>query len=214
MAEAAMRSRPSNLARQSWSGSTGAGPHDRRRQTEPSAVRRVVESNKVYFHRGEMDIDIIIRKAENADILIIVKFLRCMLEEMASASGHRASADESEWEHFHESIRPEIKNQDHIFLIARITKPDLTFVGFLEARIKSRMFAFEPKRVLHIHSLYVDEAYRRIGVGQALLESAIEWGKNMGCDEAELSVLVKNSAQSLYEKLGFRPFEIEMLRKL
>ncbi len=161
-----------------------------------------------------MKIDISIRKAQNADIPIIVKYLRCMLEEMASSSGHRVSTDESEWEHIHESILPEIKNQDHIFLIARITKPNLTPVGFLEARIKSRMFAFEPKRVLHLHSLYVDEAHRRIGVGQALLESAIECGKNMGCEEAELNVLVKNSAQSLYEKLGFRPFEIEMLRKL
>ena len=183
-------------------------------QTEPVTVERKVVFTEVNFNRGEMEIDISIKKAENEDIPIIVKYLRCMLEEMASASGHRASNDESEWGQIHESILPEIKNQDHIFLIARSAKPNLTPVGFIEARIINRMFVFDPKRVLHIHSLYVDKGNRRIGVGQALLESVIEWGKNMGCEEAELSVLVKNSARSLYEKLGFRPFEIEMLRKL
>jgi len=71
---------------------------------------------------------------------------------------------------------------------------------------------FEPKQILHIHAVYLLEAHRRKGIGQALLEAILDWGQKSDCVEAELNTLVRNPARSLYEKLGFSEFEIKMIR--
>jgi len=158
--------------------------------------------------------ELLIKKAESGDIPTIVEYLRFMMEEMASTGGHQISKNESEWGNLNEYISKELMNQEHIFIMAKRAVPSMQSVGFVEARIKTLSFMFEPKRILHIHSLYVDKTNRRVGIGRALLESAIEWGQGLGCEEVELSVLIGNSAQSLYKKLGFQTCELEMLRKL
>jgi len=43
-----------------------------------------------------------------------------------------------------------------------------------------------------------------------LLEAVLEWGREKGCAEAELNMLVSNPARRLYEKLGFKEFQLEM----
>ena len=106
------------------------------------------------------------------------------------------------------------QSPEHAHLLAQATGPEPTPVGWAFVRAKDRDALFEPARLLHIHALYVSPAYRRQGIGRALLHAALEWGRSVGCTEAELSVLVKNPARSLYQKLGFRAFEIEMTRKL
>ena len=56
-----------------------------------------------------------------------------------------------------------------------------------------------------ITSIAVDPAYRRQGVGRALIARAIEHLREHGVDEADLEVGVTNRpAQALYEALGFR----------
>lgn len=158
--------------------------------------------------------EVSIREAEIEDIPIIVRFLRGMLEEMTLTGGHAASKDEAEWGRIEGTIAQEVKKKDHLYLLAERAAPNLAPIGFAEARIVSRASVFEPKRVLHIHALYVDEVHRRGGAGQALLEATLGWGRGSGCQEAELSVLVGNSARALYGKLCFRPFEVEMVCKL
>jgi GNAT superfamily N-acetyltransferase len=161
-----------------------------------------------------MSMTFTIRKAESRDSSIIVTYLRRMIEEMSAGGGRRASPNESEWKHLQESIKNEMDNPEHLFLIAERTASHPEGVGFAEARITNRAIVFEPKRVLHIHSLYVDKIHRREGAGRALLESAIQWGRSKHCEEAELSVLLANPARALYEELGFRPLEVEMLYRL
>jgi GNAT superfamily N-acetyltransferase len=77
-----------------------------------------------------------------------------------------------------------------------------------------REAVFEPARILHIHALYVDPDHRRRGIGRALLQTAFEWGRTAGCTATELNVLVSNPARTLYEGLGFRAFQTEMVRDL
>jgi len=56
-----------------------------------------------------------------------------------------------------------------------------------------------------ITSIAVDPAYRRQGVGRALIAQAIQHLREHDVDEADLEVSVTNrSAQSLYESFGFR----------
>ncbi len=56
-----------------------------------------------------------------------------------------------------------------------------------------------------VTSIAVAPAYRRKGIGRALILHAIEYLREHDVDEADLEVNVTNlAAQSLYESLGFR----------
>jgi RimJ/RimL family protein N-acetyltransferase len=59
---------------------------------------------------------------------------------------------------------------------------------------------------LHIADLgmMVDAAFRRQGVGTALLEAAVVWARTVGVSKLELHVFPHNEAAiALYEKFGF-----------
>ena len=104
--------------------------------------------------------------------------------------------------------------QGYLHLLAEAGDTEAIPVGWAFARGKELDPLFKPTRVLHVHALYVSPAYRRQGIGRALLEAVLEWGRSEGCVQAELNVLVDNPARGLYDQLGFDAFEIEMARKL
>jgi ribosomal protein S18 acetylase RimI-like enzyme len=57
----------------------------------------------------------------------------------------------------------------------------------------------------HIVSMWVDPAYRRSGVGQALIDGIRTWGTSLGLRELTLMVTSVNTrAIRFYERLGFR----------
>jgi GNAT superfamily N-acetyltransferase len=155
-----------------------------------------------------------IREATAEDASVIARFVRRMVEAMASVGGHPATNSREEWARLENEICDKVGKQDHVYLLAEVVDSEPTPIGLAGARVVSLAPVFEPRRVLHIHSLYVSESHRKRGVGQALLETVIDWGRDLGCVEAELSVLVRNPARSLYQKLGFGVFEMEMTRKL
>ena len=155
-----------------------------------------------------------IRKAVAADASIITKFIRFMLEEMESMDGHQIIDKDSEWETVENELKKRIDDKDCIILFAEINAPPLEHIGFVEAQIFNFGFVFKPKKTLHIRSVYVSPSHRRKGIAMKLLKAVLEWGKKVGCIEADLNILVSNPAYALYEKLGFKKFEIKMLKKL
>ena len=53
-------------------------------------------------------------------------------------------------------------------------------------------------------SMWVDPAYRRLGVGKALIDAAVEWNLARAVSELALMVTSVNvAAISFYERLGF-----------
>lgn len=61
-----------------------------------------------------------------------------------------------------------------------------------------------------LNDLYVDEAYRRKGVGENLIHTAMDFARKDGAKFVELSTAVDNyHAQSLYEQIGFKKLEPE-----
>lgn len=155
-----------------------------------------------------------IREVLPVETPVIVRFLRLMLEEMASMGGHEVLKNEEQWVRVEEKIREAIVERDRIYRIAEPAGTPTTPIGFVEARIVGADPVFEPKKILHIHAIYVLESHRRKGVGQALLKAVLERGQKIGCVEAKLDTLVRNPAKALYEKLGFSAFETRMTRKV
>ncbi|WP_141433935.1 N-acetyltransferase [Bacillus sp. 03113] len=65
-----------------------------------------------------------------------------------------------------------------------------------------------------IEVLFVDEKYRRIGLGNRLMNSAMDWFKENNINEIELTVVYGNEAVSFYQKLGFYPQSMIMATKI
>jgi ribosomal-protein-alanine N-acetyltransferase len=59
---------------------------------------------------------------------------------------------------------------------------------------------------VHINNLAVDPRWRRQGIAVALLETALEHGRDRGAQRASLEVRASNAAaQALYRRFGFKP---------
>ena len=149
-----------------------------------------------------------------ADAPVVANFIRLMLEEMALVGGHRVTESDEEWKRFEELTNERLNNKDCVYLLAHAAKPTPVSIGVVEAQIVTLSGVFEPKKSLHIRSVYVLDEHRRKGVAKALLESVLDWGRKSGCVEADLNVLSGNPAFHLYKELGFRESEIKMVRKL
>ena len=66
-----------------------------------------------------------------------------------------------------------------------------------------------------IHDLVVSEAARGGGIGEALLDAAVEWLREQGMPRVVLGTAAQNDrAQRLFERRGFRPTMIEMTLEL
>lgn len=67
----------------------------------------------------------------------------------------------------------------------------------------------------HIFAIYVAPAYRRQGIGRALLQHAEAWAKSQGYTQIGLQVFTTNQpAIALYQQLGYQPRAISMIREL
>ncbi|HEY0605472.1 MAG TPA: GNAT family N-acetyltransferase [Herpetosiphonaceae bacterium] len=72
-----------------------------------------------------------------------------------------------------------------------------------------------PRRIVFIDSMVVTEAQRGRGIGQALVEAAIAWGRARGATTLELTVWEFNDrARALYERLGLTTIHRTMQREI
>ena len=63
-------------------------------------------------------------------------------------------------------------------------------------------------KIWTLNDLYVDSNYRKQGIGEKLIKTAMEFAKNDNANFVELSTAVDNyTAQSVYEKIGFKKQE-------
>ena len=61
-----------------------------------------------------------------------------------------------------------------------------------------------PHRYAVVDTLVVGQAYRRQGMGQALMLAAEDWARSLNANRIQLNVFAFNrSAQALYEDLGY-----------
>lgn len=154
-----------------------------------------------------------IREASSKDVVVVVDLITAMLREMLSYSNRELSGEDRVRSQLQARFTESYERQHHAYLVAAVGDPE-ELAGIVEVSLVSPDGIFSSRLVVHIHSLYVRPRYRREGVGRRLLEEALEWGRGQGCVEAELSVLARNPARELYERMGFEVCEVEMRRDL
>ena len=167
-----------------------------------------------------------LRHATQHDFATIIGFVHAMLSEMYALGGRELSDHTEAWLDFESRILQSLGGDedgahptypcaaDHLLEIAETAGGEAVPIGLIDASILHPTPIFRPVRTLHIHALYVLPAYRRRGVGTALLRAALKWGQQRHCRLAQLSVLPHNPARRLYQALGFSIFGLEMRKEM
>jgi ribosomal protein S18 acetylase RimI-like enzyme len=86
-------------------------------------------------------------------------------------------------------------------------------VGFIIFRIKKHPAYSE--KITHISDLYVDEKYRKLGIGKKLVEEIIKLSKSKKVKYITITVHCKNEiGLKFWKKLGFEEYSKNMRLKL
>lgn len=95
-----------------------------------------------------------------------------------------------------------LKNDFVYIAIAYQDKP----VGYIFSYLKANKGKVHNKNVIEIEALFVDENYRKQGIGKRLIESVDEWAKNTFGDYVIELHAINNNINSIefYKNLGFK----------
>jgi ribosomal protein S18 acetylase RimI-like enzyme len=96
-----------------------------------------------------------------------------------------------------------------------VAEKDLQVIGFITVKTtQNSLIPFLQKnKICRIGTIVVDAQTQGSGVGTQLMEAALAWGKQQGCEEVRLEVFHFNqTAIRLYEKLGFQA-QLQTMRK-
>jgi len=154
------------------------------------------------------------RPAAPEDLDRLVQFERAMLQDMASYGGMPLAGREQTKAWLRDHLKASLASAGCLLLLASPEEEGSAPCGMLDASIQDAEGVFAPRRMVHIHALYVQPGWRKKGTGRMLLEAALEWGRQNSCQEAELNVLAGSPARALYESLGFELFEANLRRAL
>jgi [ribosomal protein S18]-alanine N-acetyltransferase len=89
-----------------------------------------------------------------------------------------------------------LKNPDAVMLVARNLGPGRGVVGFFAG--------WTVEDELHVNNIASHPSYRKMGIGESLMEAGLEAGRRNGVVYVILEVRASNeAAQSLYRKMGF-----------
>ena len=107
-----------------------------------------------------------------------------------------------------------LSSEDSTILVAE-EHGDVVGVLFLFIRTPPEASIFRHRRFVVIETIAVEESWRSLGIGSALLAKAESWAKAKGVKHLELSVWEFNQrALALYEKTGYRTVRHTMGKEL
>jgi len=135
-----------------------------------------------------------------------------MVTDMATYGGHAPATDDAAWRKMAAVVSHDLQSDGAKYVIAELAGGDP--VGVAGAQLITLSDAFAPKRTLHVEVVYVVPEFRRGGIGGSLLARLMDWGRAIGIEQCDLVVLSSNPAMSMYEREGFSPFEVRMIRSL
>ena len=110
--------------------------------------------------------------------------------------------------HMPRRIRKNLRSKKVVYFIA-LDKEKA--VGFIGGEIEKAHAFWRFKKVGYLFQLYIIPSYRRKGLGKKLTKTILNWFKKRKIKWIKLHVYSNNpKAHSLYKKLGFKDFVIEL----
>jgi ribosomal protein S18 acetylase RimI-like enzyme len=100
-------------------------------------------------------------------------------------------------------IKARLQNNESIIFVA-LADVDGVQVPTGFTQLYPRLSSVRATKNWLLNDLYVDEAFRKQGIGEALIKKAMEFARNDGATYIKLETAIDNyTAQSLYEAIGF-----------
>ena len=66
-----------------------------------------------------------------------------------------------------------------------------------------------------LYDLFVEESYRRRGIGKDMIDFVSDYYKSLGCTHLVIGLLANNiNAYNLYKKVGFKDHNLELMKEL
>jgi len=113
-------------------------------------------------------------------------------------------------EHFRERVTPIVDYEGSEFLVA---EEGGRVAGYLLLGAIGSFYS--PETHAFVYDIWVDEAFRRKGVGRALLEAAFERARERGFRKIKLEVSAANArAREIYAQAGFQEERVILGRPL
>jgi ribosomal protein S18 acetylase RimI-like enzyme len=157
--------------------------------------------------------DIVIRHADEKDLSSLGRLGALLLRAHFAFDPLRFIAPGTNpEENYAWFLRSQLREQDVVVLVAARGE---SVLGYVYAGIEPKSWKELRDTAGFIHDVVVDESSRNSGIGQALLEAAIEWLHKRGVPRVVLWTADQNHpAQRLFSRLGFRRTMIEMTREM
>jgi ribosomal protein S18 acetylase RimI-like enzyme len=96
-------------------------------------------------------------------------------------------------------ISDRIKHEESVIFVAQGNDTALGFV-----QLYPSFCSIEARKIIILHDLYVDADYRKMGIGESLMNRASDYAREVGASRLDLLTAVTNEpGQALYEKLGY-----------
>lgn len=154
-----------------------------------------------------------IRRAETRDADALGRLGAALMHTHYAFDAHRfldpGEGAESGYASF---LASQLDDDESIVLVAEV---DDRIVGYVYAAIEPLSWKELRDECGFIHDLLVADEARRSGVGESLLNQAIEWLREQGMPRVVLGTAAQNdTAQRLFKRRGFRPTMIEMTLEL
>ena len=103
-----------------------------------------------------------------------------------------------------EFIEPFLSKPDHAALVAEVPSQGIAGLLLVLVRDVSPVPIVRPARVAELDTLVVGSAFRRRGIGKALVEAGLRWAHDAGAARTELGVYEFNeSARAFWSSVGF-----------
>lgn len=159
-----------------------------------------------------MSDEILVRDAREGDLDDVAKLAAKLVRLHHRFDAQRFFLKEPVEEGYRFWFGRELGNESAIVLVATVSE---RVVGYVYATIEGRDWNLLLDEHAALHDIYVDDATRARGVGEALLRAAIARFEERGAPRVVLMSAAQNEpAQRLFARVGFRRTMVEMTCEL
>jgi ribosomal protein S18 acetylase RimI-like enzyme len=156
---------------------------------------------------------VLVRRADRNDLPALGRLGALLVQEHHDFDPRRFLAARNRTPHEYASfLGTQLDDPDVILLVA---EHDGQVIGYAYTAIEGYDYMSLRGPAAVLHDVIVGPEYRGRGVGRQLLDSAMSYLKSRNVPRVVLSTAERNeSAQRLFQRLGFRRTMIEMTREL
>ena len=152
-----------------------------------------------------------IRKAKKIDAPIILRLTEKLINYHKKIDKGNKSSKQMKM-YFKREIEHQIGIKNNFYIVA---EDKSVIVGYLSGDIRNGSPTRIYKKVGYIGNMFVEEKYRKKGIGENLMKEFIKECKKRKIKHFELSVNAQNKvAIGVWKKLGFVGYEIAMEKNL